>query len=247
VTAGPALELVDLRKRFGAVCAVDGVTLALAPGETLGLVGPNGAGKTTVVDLAAGFVRGGSGAVRLDGADVGRLAPHSRATRGLVRSFQDAQLFATLTVEEVVRLAVEQDRARRGAGGRTRALLAQHGLSAYAATRVCELSTGTRRIVELTVVVALEPRVLLLDEPSAGLAHDEVDGLAELLAGVRARVGAAMLVVEHDLRLVAALSDRLAAMVAGRIVAEGTPGTVLGDAAVADALGVAPPVAESVR
>jgi ABC-type branched-subunit amino acid transport system ATPase component len=250
--APPALELSGLVRHFGGVAAVDGVSIAVRPGEAVGLVGPNGAGKTSVLDLACGLERLDAGTVRIDGRDVGSLTPELRAARGLARSFQDAALFPTLTVREVVSLGLERrepsrllvglsgwSRDERAKRARAQELLGLLGLQAYADAPVHVLSTGLRRVTELACMLAFEPRVLLLDEPSSGLAQPEVGALGRLLRRVRAELAPAMVLVEHDLALVAELVDRVVVMAGGRIVAEGPPALVHADRRVGGLLGLA--------
>jgi ABC-type branched-subunit amino acid transport system ATPase component/ABC-type branched-subunit amino acid transport system permease subunit len=239
----PALLHVDgVGKRFGGVCAVDAVSLDVQAGETVGIIGPNGAGKTTLFDVLSGFLRPDSGTVRFDGRDVTHDGPERRARLGLVRSFQDAQLFATVTVVETVALALERvdpSRLQEALGGaarqdarkreRARELVALLGLEAFAQRRIGELSTGTRRIAELCCLVAMQPRLLLLDEPSAGIAQRETEALGTLLQQIRAHLDCTLLIIEHDMPLITELSDRLIAMESGRVIADGTPAQVQRD------------------
>jgi ABC-type branched-subunit amino acid transport system ATPase component/ABC-type branched-subunit amino acid transport system permease subunit len=239
----PVLLRADaLSKCFGGVRAVDSVTLDVHAGETVGIIGPNGAGKTTLFDLLSGFVRADGGSVTFDGRDVTHDGPERRARLGLVRSFQDAQLFATVTVVETVALALERvdpSRLQEALGGaarqdarkreRARELVALLGLETFAQRRVGELSTGTRRIAELCCLVAMEPRLLLLDEPSAGIAQRETEALGTLLQQIRAHLDCTLLIIEHDMPLITELSDRLVAMESGRVIADGTPAEVQRD------------------
>ncbi len=236
---GPASVLLhadNVGKRFGGVRAVDAVSLDVHAGETVGIIGPNGAGKTTLFDILSGFISADSGRVSFDGRDVTHFGPERRARAGLVRSFQDAQLFATVTVVETVALALERvdpSRLQEALGGatrqdarkreRARELVALLGLEPYAQRRIGELSTGTRRIAELCCLVAMQPRLLLLDEPSAGIAQRETEALGALLQQIRAHLDCTLLIIEHDMPLITALSDRLVAMESGRVIADGTP------------------------
>jgi ABC-type branched-subunit amino acid transport system ATPase component len=238
------LEVVDLQVSFGGVVAVDRVSFAVGAGEVVGLIGPNGAGKTTLFEAIAGFARC-RGQVWLDGEDITSLPAHQRSRRGLVRSFQDAALFAGLTVRQCVLVAQQHPvpvsswrallrtpRERRAEAERSRRadeLLAAFGLTGYADRLVAELSTGTRRVCELVCALTLEPRVLLLDEPSAGLAQREVEQLPALLERVQALTGATVLLVEHDLPLVLGLSRRVLALESGRVIADGPPAAVRDD------------------
>jgi len=209
------------------VAALDGVDLAVAAGEMLGLVGANGAGKTTLLDCLSGHTRPSAGTVSLWGADIGGLGPARRARRGVIRSFADARLFPTMVAADVLQLASD----RSGTRARTRMrppapagpLVAAMGLEPYLGHRVATLSTGVRKRLDLACMAALQPRVLLLDEPSAGLAAIEVAGLAGWLRQVRDATGAAVVMVEHDLPLVWDLADRVVILEGGRVAAAGPP------------------------
>ncbi len=237
-----------LRKSFGGVHAVDGVDLAVRRGETLGLIGPNGAGKTTLFELLGGFTRPDDGAITFEGHDITGYTPERRAELGVIRSFQDAGLFPTLTVIETIQLALERRhptatmRSLLGFTGADKAkynraleLVDMMGLGDYADKQTGELSTGTRRITELTCVIALEPTLLLLDEPSSGVAQRETEALGELLARVRMHLGATLIVIEHDMPLISAISDRIVAMESGSVIANGTPKQVMADPLVLEA------------
>ncbi len=240
----PALDVRDLRVAFGGNQAVDGVDLVVAPGEVVGLIGPNGAGKTTLFDLISGFTRADAGRVLLHGIDLTERPPSGRARAGLGRSFQDAELFAGLTVAETLALAherwVEGDDLVSGALRLPGARLAEHelaervdelvdlfGLGAFRSKRIGDLSTGSRRMVDLACVVAHRPRVVLLDEPTSGIAQREAEALGPVLLGLRDRLGASLLVIEHDISLISSVSDRLVALDQGAVVTGGPPGEVL--------------------
>ncbi|MDP9183681.1 MAG: ATP-binding cassette domain-containing protein, partial [Actinomycetota bacterium] len=236
------LEVKGLSKRFGGVRAVDGVDLTVRRGETLGLIGPNGAGKTTLFEMLGGFTRPDEGVVIFNGADVSRRTPEARAKLGVVRSFQDAGLFPTLTVLETVQLALEREAPtstfRSLLGGRkadrlkeekARELIALMGLDPYIDKQTGDLSTGTRRITELTCVIALKPVLLLLDEPSSGVAQRETEKLGELLEKVKAYLDATLIIIEHDMPLIMGISDRIIALDSGKLIAEGTPAEVIAD------------------
>jgi ABC-type branched-subunit amino acid transport system ATPase component/ABC-type branched-subunit amino acid transport system permease subunit len=238
----PLLVASGLTKRYGGLQALGGVDLEVRRGEVLGLIGPNGAGKTTLFECLSGFVKVDEGAIAFDGRDVTRWSPERRARAGLIRSFQDSALFSTMTVLDTVMVAGERGRPSRlgaavaGVGradrareARARELLALFGLDRYRHTEVGSLSTGTRRIAELACLVSLEPTLMLLDEPSSGVAQAEVEALGTVLADVQRQLGATMVVIEHDIALVSALSDRLVAMETGTVLAVGTPREVLDD------------------
>jgi ABC-type branched-subunit amino acid transport system ATPase component len=247
-----------LNKRFGGVTAVDDVDLDIEPGEIVGLMGPNGAGKTTVLDVLSGFVVPDSGTIHLvygdtpgpgGDLDLSPLSPDARAMHGLGRSFQDARLFPGLTVTETLAVSCERwvtSREPLAAALRLPAsilseaevyeriecILALLRLEVFRDRFASELSTGSRRLVEFGCLLAQEPEVLLLDEPSAGLARAEAEALGPVLKGIRDATGAALVVVEHDVPLLRATCDRLIALDTGRIIASGTPAEVLDDPAV---------------
>jgi ABC-type branched-subunit amino acid transport system ATPase component/predicted MFS family arabinose efflux permease len=244
--AGPALECSGLGVRFGGVSAVSDVHLSVQPGEVVGLIGPNGAGKTTLFDLLSGYLEPSSGRVRLDGKDVTSWSPDRRALAGLGRSFQDARIFGSLTVAENLAVSLERHLevrsylasgvflpdARRGEDDvayTVEDLVELLGLGALRDKQVRELSTGSRRIVDLGMALAHDPSVLLLDEPSSGIAQRETEALGPLLLKLRDDTGCALLVIEHDMPLLSSICDRLVALELGRVIAEGPPEQVLTD------------------
>jgi ABC-type branched-subunit amino acid transport system ATPase component/ABC-type branched-subunit amino acid transport system permease subunit len=242
------LEAHDLTKRFGGVHAVDSVSFKVRDGETLGLIGPNGAGKTTTFELLGGFTKVDSGRVRFAGRDVTGLGPEARAKLGLIRSFQDAALFPTLTVKETVVLAHERVmptsflRSVAGLTGRDREkqrraaeIVDLMGLGRYADAQIQELSTGTRRIAEIACLVALEPRLLLLDEPSSGIAQRETEALGTLLQDLKRELSLTLVVIEHDIPLIMSLADRIVVMDAGSVIATGPPEIIRTDPRVVEA------------
>jgi ABC-type branched-subunit amino acid transport system ATPase component len=239
-----ALELVNLSVRFGGILAVDDVSLAVAPGEILGVIGPNGAGKTTMFDLVSGFTRADGGRILLVGRAVTRLGPARRARRGLGRSFQDARLFPGMTVEETIKVAFErlvdvrdpfnamlrlpvQQNSERALDARVDELVEMLGIGSFRAKFVRELSTGSRRVVDLACVLAHRPSVVLLDEPSSGIAQRESEALAPLITRIRDALGASIVLIEHDMPLVTAVADRLTALDQGHVVVDGRPAEVL--------------------
>jgi branched-chain amino acid transport system ATP-binding protein len=242
--------------RFGGVQALSGVSFDVRRGEILGFLGPNGAGKTTLFDVISGFAPAQRGSIRLHAIDLDGAPPDVRAWHGLGRSFQDSRLFPGLTVEETVAVALERHVDVRDpiaavlrlpsvaeSEGQVRArvdeLVELLDLGPHREKLVRELSTGTRRVVDLACALALRPTVLLLDEPSSGIARGEAEALAPLLRRVRDELGASLLVIEHDLLLLTLLSDRMIALDLGRLVAEGTPEQVTSHPAVVAAyLGV---------
>jgi ABC-type branched-subunit amino acid transport system ATPase component/MFS family permease len=246
LAAAPALEAQALSVSFGGVRAVEGVDLSVQPDEVVGLIGANGAGKTTLFDLLSGYLEPNGGRVLLAGRDMTAWSPHRRAMAGLGRSFQDARIFGTLTVAENLAVALERHLESRSyvAPGvflpDARALeedvaysvgdlLDLLSLGAFRDKQVRELSTGSRRIVDLGMALAHDPSVLLLDEPSSGLAQRETEALGPLLLKLRDDTGCALLLIEHDMPLVSAVSDRLVALELGRVIAQGRPDDVLND------------------
>ncbi|MEY2418761.1 MAG: hypothetical protein QOG90_1441 [Actinomycetota bacterium] len=231
---------------FGGVRAVNGVDLAVRASEVVGIIGPNGSGKTTLFDLMSGFVVPTEGRVDLLGEDVTAWTPDMRAERGLGRSFQDARLFPSMTVRQTISTALERHLeirdpfaaavlspavriAERGLSQQVDALIETMHLQAFADKFVGELSTGTRRVVDIACSLAHEPSVLLLDEPSSGIAQREAEALAPLLLNIRDQTQAALIVIEHDMPLIRGISDRLVALELGEVVAEGDPDAVIHD------------------
>jgi ABC-type branched-subunit amino acid transport system ATPase component/MFS family permease len=245
----PALELVSVTRRFGGIAAVSDVSLRVDEGEIVGLLGQNGAGKTTLFDLICGYQSPDGGRILLSGSDVTRRAPHRRARVGLARTFQGGRLFPGLTVEEAVAVALDQSvdvrdplnaalrlpaerESEAWVAARVAQLLDLFGLTSYSDSFTAELSTGTRRIVEFACSVAHQPSVLLLDEPAAGVAQREVEQLGAVIERIRRELGCAIVVIEHDVPLLASVSDRLVALEAGQIIAEGAVDSVLSDSRV---------------
>jgi ABC-type branched-subunit amino acid transport system ATPase component len=243
------LSCRDLVKRFGGITAVDHVDLEVRQGEIVGLIGHNGAGKTTLMDCVSGFLETDGGQIVLRGVDVTDWPPHERAKGAMGRSFQDALLFPSLTVAETVAVARERHLASRDMFAAALQLPASYeselevaqaveelidlmGLGAYRQKLTGELSTGTRRIVDLACILAQDPKVLLLDEPSGGVAQKETEALGPLLRRIRERTGCSILIIEHDMPLLSGLCDRLVALELGSVIAEGTPTEVLNHPAV---------------
>ncbi len=248
-TVGPVLECHGLVKTFGGIMAVDHVDLSVYPGEVIALIGHNGAGKTTLVDCISGFLQIDQGRVVLDGADITHRAPHQRALGALGRSFQDARLYPTLTVAETIAVARERHLQSRDMFAAALQLPASYeseaevmalvedlielmGLGAYAEKLTAELSTGTRRIVDVACIMAQDPKVLMLDEPSGGIAQRETEALAPLLRRVQKETGATMVVIDHDMPMLSSLCDRMVAMELGGVIADGPPAEVLAHPAV---------------
>jgi branched-chain amino acid transport system ATP-binding protein len=238
-----AVAATGVSLSYGGVVAVDGASITVRAGEIVALVGPNGAGKTSFLDVLAGATRADAGSVTFEGRDVTALPAYARARLGMGRSFQDARLWPALTVRESVATARERHvpepavapalvhlpitrSSEAEVGAVVDRLLGEFGLTAYAERFVGELSTGMRRALELTCLMAGEPTVLLLDEPAAGLAQRELPGVAARLEAVHATTGAAIVIVEHDLALVRRVAHRVVVMANGKVIADGDPRTV---------------------
>lgn len=234
----PVLRIEDLHKRFGALPVTDGVTLDVAPGELHAVIGPNGAGKTTLINQISGFLRPQSGRIRFDGRDITTLPVHARAQLGLARSFQLTSILAGFSALENVALAVQ---ARSGSSFRfvgraaaepalnraAQAALEEVGLGAQIHAPAGTLSHGEKRALELAIALAMAPKLILLDEPTAGAGREESERLVALLARLKGRF--AMVLVEHDMTAVFALADRISVMTYGRILASGLPAAVRSD------------------
>ena len=245
--AAPLLEVTEIAVAFGGNRAVNGTTFVVRPHEIVGMIGPNGAGKTTIFDLISGFVPVDSGRIELQGRDITNLGASDRAGAGLGRSFQDARLFPDMTVRETLAVALERWVKSRSALSaalrlpavyddeertalRVHELIELMNLGDYQNSFVRELSTGTRRVVDLACIAAHRPVMVLLDEPSSGIAQREVEALAPVLRRLRDEMGASLLVIEHDIPLISSISDRLVALDQGAVLAEGLPADVLNHA-----------------
>ncbi|AOK63629.1 ABC transporter ATP-binding protein [Burkholderia ubonensis] len=227
----PLVALRGVTCRFGDVCAVDGLDLDVAQGETVGLIGPNGSGKSTTLGLVAGTLRPTAGTIRLAGADVTRMPAWRRVALGIAWTFQQPRVFERLSVRDNLAAA-----GRDAADAALHDAALTHRRHALAAT----LTFAERRRLELARALALRPRVLLVDEPASGLDADELATLRERLAALRAR-GVAIVLVEHRVGFVAQLAERIVVLEHGRVLAAGTPARVLADPAVCRAyLGDAP-------
>ena len=235
----PVLEVAAISKQFDGLRAVDGVSFAVKNGEILGIIGPNGAGKTVLINLISGFYPATSGRVRLSGEEVTSLPLHEIGRRGIARTFQNIRLFRRMTVLENV-LVADPAHVRRPARaflafGRQRAEIARAarylelmGLGARANHLAGTLPYGEARRLEIARALATEPKLLLLDEPAAGMNEEETAELVEDVRRARGSV-AAIVLIEHDMSLIQALSDRVIAMDYGRVMAEGSPAAVLAD------------------
>jgi branched-chain amino acid transport system ATP-binding protein len=234
------LRLDTVTRRFGGLVAVDSVSLEIAPGGVTAIIGPNGAGKTTLFNCISGFTEPSAGRVHFAGADITGLAAEEIARRGLVRTFQLVQLFEKLTVLENVKVgrhlhtkggllsALMPLRGRAieaSVDAYARDLLARTGLGAQAATEAGVLPYGQKRLLEIARALAAEPKLLMLDEPAAGLNRGETTRLAELIREV-VKLGVTVLLIEHDMSFVMNIADRVAVLDFGKLIATGTPAEV---------------------
>jgi branched-chain amino acid transport system ATP-binding protein len=224
------LVLDNVSRHFGGLKAVDAVNLTVQPGERRAVIGPNGAGKTTLFNVISGEVRASAGTIALFGDDVTRLAPHQRAIRGMARTFQITKLFPNLTVIENVLLACEAQDPRRFTmhrpmsscvdfERRAEALLAQFGLDAFAHDTAKNLSYGVQRKLEVALSMAGKPRLLLLDEPMAGLSSSESESMLAILRKLDPAI--AVLLIEHDMDIAFGFAERITVLYQGRVLTEG--------------------------
>lgn len=235
------LEVKGLVKRFGGLLATDNLNLTIKPGELHAIIGPNGAGKTTLISQLSGTLRPTEGSIALEGRDITRLPTHRRAALGLARSYQITSVFTEFTVIENVMLAVQ---ARSGSSFSfwtnvhsdkvlvepAREILRQVGLLDVADVPVAQIAHGGRRQLEIAMSLAMAPRLLLLDEPMAGMSHSESKEIVALLQRLKGQYG--ILLVEHDMSAVFALADRITVLVYGKPIASGTPNEIRNDKAV---------------
>jgi ABC-type branched-subunit amino acid transport system ATPase component len=265
------LEVAGLSVHFGGVQALDGVTFDAEPGAIVGLIGANGSGKTTTLDVISGLVAPQVGTVRLDGTDLAEYLPEERLGIGMVRSFQDCRLYPELTVLDVLLLCEDARQevavlpttlrlpwARRAERRKLAAVdqvIAAFGLERFRHHRTAELSTGTRRVVDLASIILAQPRLLLLDEPTAGIAQREAEAFIPLLRRLHEVTGTTIVLVEHDVPLVFELCSTVVVMELGRVVAAGPPEVIRADpkalaaylGASDEALMASGPIAESSR
>jgi branched-chain amino acid transport system ATP-binding protein len=240
----PLLEVEALTKRFGGIIAADGISLAVAPGELHAIIGPNGAGKSTLIAQLSGEIVPDDGRIRFDGREITNLPVHRRSQLGLARSFQVTTLFPDFTALDNVALSVQAHtghsfrfwrNARRDPELRepAQAALARVGLSGRAGALVADLSHGERRQLEIAIALAGSPRMLLLDEPMAGMGTDESGRLVQMLRALKGNL--TVMLIEHDIDAVFALADRISVLVYGRIIASGDPAAIRADAGVREA------------
>jgi len=238
------LLVEGLSKSFGALRAVDDVSLDVQEGHVHSLIGPNGAGKTTVFNCISGFLRPAGGRILLNGLDVTAWPAHRLVPAGLARTFQITKVFGELTVHENVALAARSRlgqnlrmwrRARRLADAQNEALeiIEMLGLAGSAASSADHLAHGDKRILEIAIALALRPRLLMLDEPTAGMSTGETERIGQLVRRIAAHTS--VLLVEHDMEMVLGISDRVTVMTQGRVIASGTPDAISRDTRVQDA------------
>jgi branched-chain amino acid transport system ATP-binding protein len=239
----PLLTTRGLSRNFGGLRAVDGVDFALMPGEIRAVIGPNGAGKTTFVSLVSGRIQPSSGMIVFDGADITSLPAYARVRQGIAYTFQITSVFANLTAYDNVALPVQRTlsdgRSKGAVNAGVMAALERTGLVDRAHTPAGQLSYGHQRLLEVAMGLALKPRLLILDEPTQGLADSEIDNFIALVREIAA--SATVLLIEHSMPVVMQLADRITVFNAGKILAEGTPEAIRENATVQEAyLGTAP-------
>lgn len=230
------LELKGVSKTFGGVKAVQNVSMSIAPGEVRGLIGPNGAGKSTLVNLISGLLRHSTGTISVNGKSVDKLSAHQRAHHGIARTFQNLRVFGSLTVQQNIDVAGYSSRTTNRNGND---ILPQaierfdlaHKLHAPASS----LAYGQLRRLEIVRALALRPRLLMLDEPAAGMNDQETDDLRQALGWVRSQSDCAILVIDHDLKFIMALSERITVLNLGAVIANGSPKEVSENRQVIDA------------
>jgi len=231
------LEVRNASKSFGSLVAVRDVSLAVAPGELRAVIGPNGAGKTTFFNLISGFFRPSAGSIHFDGVDVTALSVHGRVGLGMARTFQVTEIFPELSVYENIRTAIEVAAglslspwigraAAAEIGSRAEAIIELTGLAEKARRLAGELSHGDQRAVEIAMALALRPRLLLLDEPTAGMGDQETYEITQLIHRLHRDQALAIMLVEHDMRVVFHLADRIMVLAEGAVLAEGTPAEI---------------------
>lgn len=244
MTLTPILETRQLTRRFSGFVAVDEVSLRVAKGSIHALIGPNGAGKTTLFNLLTKVLQPSSGSIIYGGQDITRHSPAAVARQGLVRSFQISSIFPSLSTRENVRVALQRQRGKSFDFWRSEKaldcyndrvveLLETLGLADLADAQAGALPYGKKRALELATTIALDPQILLLDEPTAGMGHGEVDRIAELIRTVA--VGRTVLMVEHNLSVVSSLADVITVLARGKILAEGDYQTVSNDPLIVEA------------
>jgi len=237
------LRVENVSKHFGSLVAVDGVSMTVEPGELRAVIGPNGAGKTTFFNLISGFLSQTSGKIIFDGEDISGLLPARRVWRGIARTFQITEVFPELTIRENLKIAVEvasgyrlrmwqSEEADVDVKKRVVELLEVSGLSQNADRLVGELAHGDQRATEIMMALALEPRLLLLDEPTAGMGDQETYNITQLIRKLHKDGKLTIVLIEHDMRVVFHLADRIMVLDQGKFLAEGTPPEIAANKAV---------------
>jgi branched-chain amino acid transport system ATP-binding protein len=237
------LEVIDVSRRFGSLVAVDNVSMTVEAGELRAVIGPNGAGKTTFFNLISGFLAPSSGRIVFDGDDITHLLPARRVWRGIARTFQITEVFPELPVYENLRIAVEVAAGYRLKTWISRAAQAQIAqrvdeliemgrLGSVRSRLVGELSHGDQRATEIMMALALKPRVLLLDEPTAGMGEEETQAVTGLIRRLHRAEGLAIVLIEHDMRVIFHLAERIMVLAEGSVLAEGTPAEIAANEAV---------------
>ncbi len=230
------LELKGVSKTFGGVKAVQNVSMTIAPGEVRGLIGPNGAGKSTLVNLISGLLRHSTGTISIHGEPVDRLSAHQRAHRGIARTFQNLRVFGSLTVQQNIDVAGYSGQAStRNGNDILREAIERFDLADKLHAPANSLAYGQLRRLEIVRALALRPRLLMLDEPAAGMNEQETEDLREALSWVRSQSECAILVIDHDLKFIMALSERITVLNLGVVIANGSPKEVSENRQVIDA------------
>ncbi|MDE2287621.1 ABC transporter ATP-binding protein [Pandoraea sp.] len=231
------LVVENVSRYFGSLRAVNEVSLTVEPGELRAVIGPNGAGKTTFFNLISGFFPPSSGRILFDGQDITSMGSHQRVTLGMARTFQITEIFPELTVRDNVRIPVEVEAGYRLSPWQSRAararvrervdeLLEMGGLTAKANHVAGELPLGDQRSTEIVMSLALKPRLLLLDEPTAGMGDQETYDVTQLIRDLNRRQGLSMVLIEHDMRVIFQLAKRIMVLAEGQVLAEGTPADI---------------------
>jgi branched-chain amino acid transport system ATP-binding protein len=228
------LQVESASKRFGSLVAIGEVSLTIEPGELRAIIGPNGAGKTTFFNLVSGLFAPTSGSILFEGKDITALPPQERVRRGMARTFQITEIFPELSVADNIRVAVEiaagyrlrpwlGAEARAGVNARVAELLKMGGLADKKDIRAGALAHGDQRAAEIMMSLALRPRLLMLDEPTAGMGDQETYDIARLIRRLHREQGMTIMLIEHDMRVVFNLADRIMVLAEGRVLAEGAP------------------------
>ena len=237
------MSLLDVRnvsRHFGSLVAVKDVSMSVAPGELVAVIGPNGAGKTTFFNLISGFFPPTQGTIAFDGADITALAPHERVTLGIARTFQITEVFPELSLEENIRIPVEVAAGLRlrptvsaaeaaNVRARVAELMQMGGLSSKAGRLAGELPHGDQRATEIMMSLALNPRLLLLDEPTAGMGDQETYDISRLIRRLHRDHKLSIVLIEHDMRVIFNLADRIIVLAEGAVLAMGTPAEIAAD------------------